>query len=110
MRPVNASRETRRPGVNFTPSMISRSGSATLDAGTDVLPLCSGTAPCGPGCATTAVCADVAELEPSGLVAVTVTRSDFPASADCSLYVCAVAPVIAAHALPWASQRCHWYE
>ena len=32
-----------------------------------------------------------------------------PASADCSVYVFAVAPVIAAQALPCASQRCHWY-
>jgi hypothetical protein len=109
MRPVNAARDVSRPGVNFTPSMISRSAPATLDAGTDVLPFCSWTAPCGPGWVTTAVCADVAEPGPSGFVAVTVTRSVLPTSADCTLYVCAVAPAIGAHALPLESQRCHWY-
>src|SRR3954462_6993070 len=63
-RPMNGARLLRRVGVNLTLSMISRSGSPTLDAGTDVWPLDSLMAPCGPGVVTTAVCADVAAVEP----------------------------------------------
>ena len=71
----------RRFGVNLTPSMISRSGSPTLVAGTDVWPFASLIAPCGPGCVTAAVCAELAEAEPEGFVAVTVTRSVLSTSA-----------------------------
>ena len=60
------------PGV--MPLMIIRSGSVTLDAGIDVSPCVVLIAPGGPGCETTAVCADVAELEPLEFVAVTATR------------------------------------
>src|SRR6185437_5808938 len=89
--------------------MTSRSGRLTLVAGTEVSPLDSLIAPCGPGCPTTAVWADVAEPAPLGFVAVTTTRSVLLSSAVCTTYVCDVAPAIAAHALPCASQRCHAY-
>jgi hypothetical protein len=57
---------------------------------------------------TAAVCADVAELEPDGLVAVTTTRIVFARSALAKVYVDAVAPEIDAQLLPCASQLCHW--
>lgn len=80
-RPTNALRVVSRLGVNFTPSMISRSGRVTLDAGIDVAPLGSLIAPAGPGYATTAVWVEVAEAEPVGFVAVTTTRNVLPTSA-----------------------------
>src|SRR5690242_3700962 len=86
------------------PLMIMRSGSVTLDAGMDVSPCVVLIAPAGPGCETTAVCADVAEPEPLGFVAVTATRSVWLTSADCTVYDCAVAPAIAAQLLPAVSQ------
>jgi hypothetical protein len=55
----------------------------------------------------TAVGTEVAEVEPALLLAVTVTRSVPPASTCPSLYVSAVAPLIAAQLLPVSSQRLH---
>ena len=60
-------------------------------------------------CVTTAVCADVAVLEPVVFVAVTATRIVFPLSVLVSVYVLCVADAIAAHAAPFVSQRCHAY-
>jgi len=60
-------------------------------------------------CVTTAVCADVAVLEPVVFVAVTATRIVFPLSVLVSVYVLCVAEAIAAHAAPLASQRDHAY-
>src|SRR6185295_12118152 len=55
---------------------------------------------------TTAVCADVAEAEPTALVAVTTTRSVRPTSLAFTTYVEEVAPPIGEHV---AVQLCHWY-
>jgi hypothetical protein len=54
---------------------------------------------------TTALGTDVVEAEPTLLLALTVTRSVAPASTWPSLYVSAVAPLIAAQLLPVWSQR-----
>src|SRR5690242_817975 len=89
--------------------MIRRSGSVTLVAGIEVWPFESLIAPCGPACPTTAVCADDAEVVPLVFFAVTDTRIVLPLSADCTVYVWFVAPLIAAQLLPCASQPCHWY-
>ena len=62
-----------------------------------------------PAWVTAAVCADVAEVEPLGLVAVTTTRMVFARSVLATVYVDAVAPEIAAQLLPCASQLCHAY-
>jgi hypothetical protein len=61
---------------------------------------------CGGDIATTAVGADVPGAEPSGVVAVTVTRTVLPTSAAASLYVLTVAPGIAVH--PLVPHRFHW--
>src|SRR6266516_6184873 len=108
-RPTSVLRLVIRFGVNFTPSMISRAGKLTLDAGIDVWPFCSLIAPCGPGCETTPVGEELAELEPLESVAATTTRNVAPTSADCTVYVCVVAPAMLAQLLLCASQRCHWY-
>ena len=63
----------------------------------------------GAGAWTTAVGTDVVDVEPALFVAVTLTRSVAPASTCCSLYVVAVAPLIAAQLLPFWSQRLHAY-
>jgi hypothetical protein len=59
--------------------------------------------------ATTPVCAEVADAEPAAFVAVTTIRSVLPASADTSVYVLLVAPLMLAHEAPALSQRRHWY-
>ena len=64
--------------------------------------------PPGPLRVTTAVGADVAAVEPSGFVAVTRTRIVFPTSTPRSVYVRAVAPLIAEQLLPLVLQRSHW--
>src|SRR5262245_36344027 len=66
------------------------------------------TVPVGGGVVTAAVGADAAVAEPTAFVAVTSTRSVEPASAVTAVYCAEVAPTIAAHALPAASQRFHW--
>jgi hypothetical protein len=48
-------------------------------------------------------------LEPSALLAITDTRSVFPASPLFGWYVCAVAPVMSWQAFPCSSQMRHWY-
>lgn len=58
---------------------------------------------------TTAVCADVAAVDPFLLVATTTTRRVVPASPDAAVYVEAFAPR-EAQAPPEASQRCHENE
>src|SRR4051794_33054082 len=57
---------------------------------------------------TTALWSETAPAEPAALTAVTPTRSVAPRSASATGYCEAVAPSIAAHARPRASQRCHW--
>src|ERR671932_2048111 len=57
---------------------------------------------------TTAVCAELALLEPTELVAVTVTRSVEPTSAFATRYVCWVAPAMLVQLPPALSQRRHW--
>src|SRR5438034_10378841 len=59
---------------------------------------------------TTAVWADVADVEPAEFVAVTTTRIVEPTSAETSAYVVAVAPPMSAQLAPPESQRRHWYE
>jgi hypothetical protein len=59
--------------------------------------------------ATTPVWADVADVEPATFVAVTTTRIVAPASADCSAYELAVAPLMLTQFAPAESQRRHWY-
>jgi hypothetical protein len=49
---------------------------------------------------TTGVGADVDDADPSAFVAVTVTRTVCPTSAEPTVYVSAVAPAIAVHASP----------
>jgi hypothetical protein len=51
----------------------------------------------------------VAELDPSGLLPITFTRSVLPASPLWIVYVCDVAPEIAWQLLPSVPQICHWY-
>ena len=46
-------------------------------------------------------------VDPFAFVAVTTTRIVFPTSAATSVYVLAVAPLIAAQFAPALSQRCH---
>jgi hypothetical protein len=58
---------------------------------------------------TTAVGAEVASPDPSAFVAVTVTRMVCPTSADCTVYVLAVAPETATQLSPFASHRPHEY-
>jgi hypothetical protein len=58
---------------------------------------------------TTAVGAEVALMEPSAFFAVTVARSVWPTSADCAVYVFAVAPPIAVQLSPFLSQLLHAY-
>jgi hypothetical protein len=57
---------------------------------------------------TTAVAPDVATADPFLFVAVTVTRNVCPTSAELSTYALFAADVIAEHAAPELSQRCHW--
>src|ERR1051326_3335812 len=102
-------REWMTRGVERMPSMTSRFGKLTLDAGIDVFPFWSLTAPCGPACVTAAVCAETADEAPLGLVAVTETRIVPPTSVDWTEYVCDVEPATAAQPLPFASHRSHWY-
>jgi len=66
-------------------------------------------APAGPASVTTAVCVDVADDEPLGFVAVTTARIVLPTSALCTVYVCAVAPLIAAQLFPLSSHRSQRY-
>ena len=58
-----------------------------------------------PRCLITALGAEVAELEPTTFVAVTVARMVRPASAVTSVYLLALAPGTSTHAPPEASQR-----
>jgi hypothetical protein len=59
--------------------------------------------------ATTAVCADVAAVEPFRFEAVTITRMVLPTSAVESVFAEAVAPLLALQLPPAESQRSHWY-
>ena len=61
------------------------------------------------GAATTAVCADVAAVEPFRLEAVTITRSVLPPSALESVFVDPVAPLMPLQPAPAESHRSHWY-
>ena len=57
---------------------------------------------------TTAVAADVAELDPAEFVATTRTRRVEPASADDNVYVFPVAPRMLTQPAPAESHRRHW--
>jgi hypothetical protein len=61
------------------------------------------------GVGTTPVAAEVAIAEPAELLAVTETRTVFPASAAAMAYAGPVAALIGAHEAPAASHCCHWY-
>ena len=56
----------------------------------------------------TGVAADVPGAEPSGVVAVTVTRIVPPMSADAIVYVPLVAPPMFVQPVPDGPQRFHW--
>jgi hypothetical protein len=56
---------------------------------------------------TTAVCAELCELDPAELEAVTATRIVVPRSAATSVYVGALAPAMSAQLAPPVSQRRH---
>src|SRR5438552_18996323 len=58
--------------------------------------------------ATTADGSEVAVLEPASFDARTPTRSLVRTSADVSVYVLAVAPMMFEQLMPLASQRRHW--
>jgi hypothetical protein len=58
--------------------------------------------------ATSAVCADVASVDPAAFEAVTSARSVLPTSVLVSAKVLTVAPVMTAQAPPAESQRFHW--
>src|SRR4051794_358008 len=103
-------------GEKRTPSMISRFGSVTLDAGTEVWPFGSLIAPAGPGGGggaagpwTSEVCGEVASVWPPVFLAVTRTRSVEPWSLEVTVYVWFVAPLMSLQAAPVVLQRCHWY-
>ena len=66
------------------------------------------TGPTAPALITT-VAAEVAVDEPPAFVAVTDTTSVEPASAETSVYVCAVAPGIGVQFPPVVLQRDHAY-
>src|SRR5919201_3786329 len=59
---------------------------------------------------TTLVGADVAEVAPAVLRAVTRTRTVLPSSAVVRTYVFPVAPLMFEQLPPVRSQRRHWYE
>ena len=56
---------------------------------------------------TTAVCAELALLEPTEFVADTATRNVEPESAATAVYDCELAPAMSLQLLPDASQRRH---
>jgi hypothetical protein len=88
---------------------MSRCGGATLVTGIDVWPFGSLLAPGGAsGSETTAVGADVAELEPWLLRAVTATRSRDPRSRAGTAYVWPVEPDRATQFWPALLHRSHW--
>src|SRR2546425_907721 len=63
----------------------------------------------GTGGTTTAVAAEVAGAPgPVALLAVSCTLIVWPTSPGAGVYVCAVAPEIAAQLLPAVSHCCHW--
>ena len=57
--------------------------------------------------ATTAVCAEPAEPEPTVLVALMLTRTVDPTSAELSVYVWVAAPTMSTQLAPALSQRRH---
>ena len=59
--------------------------------------------------ATTAVCVELALLEPTEFVPVTTTRKVKPTSAATAVYDCELAPAMSLQLLPDESQRRHWY-
>src|SRR5919198_1486440 len=61
----------------------------------------------GAAAPTTGVGSDVPGAEPSGVVAVTVTRTVLPTSPEASLYVPAVLPAMFVHPPPPEPQRFH---
>ena len=62
-----------------------------------------------PAFVTTPVGVDVAEPEPSALVAFTVTRNVLPTSTLFKTYVLLVAPEMSEQLPPVLSHRRHWY-
>ena len=59
--------------------------------------------------ATTAVCAELALLEPTEFEPVTATRNVEPTSAATAVYDCKDALAISTQLAPEASHRRHWY-
>src|SRR4051794_8440582 len=97
---MNAARECKRGGVNFTALITSRSGGATCETGIDAGPVAA---------PTIALCADVALLEPDEFVAVTTTRMVWPTSL--APRRCDWPPwPKSLQLLPAVSQRRHWKE
>jgi hypothetical protein len=62
----------------------------------------------GKSAAISPVGAEVAEVEPAELVAVTTTRSVFPTSPETSESADPTAPEISLHDAPALLQSCHW--
>jgi hypothetical protein len=60
-----------------------------------------------PGCGTTAVAAELAELDPDRFVPVTTTTSVEPISLLATVYDDEVAPTIGAQFTPFELQSCH---
>ncbi len=54
------------------------------------------------------VAADVADVDPPPLVAVTITRTVSPTSVEMSPRTASVAPLMLLQASPLALQSCHW--
>src|SRR5689334_117185 len=94
-------REVTGFGEKRTLSITSRSGSDTCATEMTVDPCVAFAG------ATSAVCDDVAVLEPRAFVAVTCARIVCPTSADASVYFDELLLEIVAQFPPWASQRCH---
>ena len=61
------------------------------------------------GAVTTAEAAELAELEPPALPAVTTERTVWPTSPDARVYRLPVAPAMVEQVLPELLQSCHWY-
>jgi hypothetical protein len=96
-------------GENSTTETTSRAFVGTLDAGMEVSPLGSLTAPDGRGSVTTGDSADVTVVDPSELRAVRLKRILWPTSADDSRYVLPFALSVA-HSPPAVLHRSQRYE
>ena len=102
-RAVNVCRDVSGSGLNDKPSMRRRFGSETSLIEI-VAPLGASALP------TTALGTDVDDDAPRVFLALTRTRSVLPWSADESVYVLVVAPLMSAQFPPLASHRRQRYE